>query len=60
MLILYPVGRFLIEIIRNDESGQFGTELTISQWVSAITIAIGFAMFAYRRGVGSRNDGPIT
>lgn len=56
MLILYPIGRFFIEIIRNDESGQFGTEFTISQWVSVITIAIGFAMFAYRRGFGSRND----
>lgn len=59
MLILYPVGRFLIEIIRNDESGQFGTEFTISQWVSVITIAIGFAMFAYRRSFGSRDDGTI-
>lgn len=60
MLILYPVGRFLIEVIRNDESGQFGTEFTISQWVSVITIAIGFAMFAYRRGFGSRDDSTIT
>ena len=56
MLILYPIGRFFIEIIRNDESGQFGTEFTISQWVSVITIAIGFAMFAYRRGFGRRTD----
>jgi len=59
MLILYPVGRFFIEIIRNDESGQFGTEFTISQWVSVITIAIGFAMFAYRRGFGQRKDETI-
>ena len=56
MLILYPIGRFLIEIIRNDESGQFGTEFTISQWVSVITIAIGFGMFAYRRSFGGRED----
>lgn len=56
MLILYPIGRFFIEIIRNDESGQFGTEFTISQWVSVITIAVGFVMFAYRRAFGTRND----
>lgn len=60
MLILYPVGRFLIEIIRNDESGQFGTEFTISQWVSVMTIVIGFAMFGYRRGFGQRNDETLT
>ena len=56
MLIIYPIGRFFIEIIRNDESGQFGTEFTISQWVSVITIAIGFGMFAYRRGFGDREE----
>ena len=60
MLILYPIGRFFIEIIRNDESGQFGTEFTISQWVSVITIAIGFAMFAYRRAFGTRNDETVS
>ena len=47
MLILYSVARFLIEIIRQDESGQFGTELTISQWVSIVTIAAGFALFIF-------------
>ena len=59
MLILYPIGRFFIEIIRNDEAGQFGTEFTISQWVSVITIAIGFAMFAYRRAAGERSSAAI-
>ncbi len=56
MLILYPIGRFLIEIIRDDESGQFGTTFTISQWVSVFTIAIGFVLFAYRRGFGNVKD----
>jgi len=60
MLILYPIGRFFIEIIRNDESGQFGTEFTISQWVSVITIAIGFAMFAYRRSYGDLQELAVT
>jgi phosphatidylglycerol:prolipoprotein diacylglycerol transferase len=30
----YAVLRFLLEIIRVDEAGQFGTNLSISQWVS--------------------------
>jgi phosphatidylglycerol:prolipoprotein diacylglycerol transferase len=49
MLILYPIGRFVIEMIRNDELGQFGTELTISQWISVITVVVGIALFAYLR-----------
>ena len=53
MLILYPIARFMIETIRNDEAGQFGTELTISQWVSVGTIVIGFAIFSWRRAFGS-------
>lgn len=32
--ILYSITRFTIEYLRNDELGQFGTSLTISQWVS--------------------------
>lgn len=54
MLILYPIGRFLLELIRQDELGQFGTELTISQWVSAATILVGFSVFAYVRFRGNR------
>jgi len=49
MLILYPVGRFLLEVIRTDESGQFGTALTISQWVSIGTILLGFGLLIYIR-----------
>ncbi len=30
----YAVMRFVLEMIRVDEQGQFGTELSISQWVS--------------------------
>ena len=50
MLILYSISRFLIEIIRQDEAGQFGTEFTISQWVSIGTILAGFAIFAISLG----------
>lgn len=32
--ILYPVNRFVLEIIRNDEPGRLGTGLTFSQWLS--------------------------
>jgi phosphatidylglycerol:prolipoprotein diacylglycerol transferase len=32
LLILYGITRFIIEWIRVDEPGQFGTELSISQW----------------------------
>ena len=49
LLILYPLGRFLLEIIRTDEGGQFGTALTISQWVSIGTIVVGFSVLLYVR-----------
>jgi len=32
----YAVLRFVLELIRVDEGGQFGTALTISQWVSIV------------------------
>ena len=46
MLILYPIGRFLMEFVRQDEAGQFGTGFTISQLVSLGMVVIGFTMFA--------------
>ncbi len=49
MLILYSIGRFLMELIREDELGQFGTELTISQWVSIAMIILGFSILAIAR-----------
>ncbi|MCA9069657.1 MAG: prolipoprotein diacylglyceryl transferase, partial [Planctomycetaceae bacterium] len=33
-MLTYPITRFTIEYLRGDEMGQFGTSLTISQWVS--------------------------
>jgi phosphatidylglycerol---prolipoprotein diacylglyceryl transferase len=35
----YAVLRFIMEMLRNDEPGQFGTQLTISQWVSLVVLA---------------------
>lgn len=58
MLFLYPISRFVLELIRNDESGQFGTELTISQLVSLLTIACGVALFFGARMFGTRS-GPV-
>ena len=58
MLILYPISRFVLELIRNDEAGQFGTELTISQWVSLLTIVCGIALFVGARMFGSRQSNP--
>ncbi|MEO0529458.1 MAG: prolipoprotein diacylglyceryl transferase [Planctomycetota bacterium] len=42
MFTLYPISRFLLEIIRTDEASIFGTGLSISQNVSliALTLAI--------------------
>ena len=38
-LTVYPITRFLLEMIRNDESAIFGTGLTISQNVSLVLLA---------------------
>ncbi len=47
LIILYSITRFLMELIRTDEYGQFGTGLTISQWVSVLLVLGGFALFAF-------------
>lgn len=36
--ISYAILRFAMEMLRNDEPGQFGTALTISQWVSVMVL----------------------
>lgn len=56
MLILYPIARFFLELIRQDELGQFGTSLTISQWGSLGTFLIGIVFFAFIRASGKRVD----
>jgi phosphatidylglycerol:prolipoprotein diacylglycerol transferase len=35
----YAILRFVLELIRVDEAGQFGTSLSISQWVSLVVLA---------------------
>ena len=48
----YACTRFLIEFIRNDEPGRFGTSLTISQWYSMGLFVIGASLLVwlFRRG----------
>ena len=50
-LMIYPVTRFVIEILRNDEGGQLGTSLTISQWVSIglLIVNLGYMVWLSRR-----------
>jgi len=43
--IAYPINRFMIEFLRSDEAGQFGTPLTIAQWVSLGLFASGLAFY---------------
>lgn len=45
MLSLYPIARILLEWIRIDESGIWGTSLTISQWVSLGLLALAAALW---------------
>ena len=45
--MIYSITRFLIEIIRNDEPGRFGTSLTISQWYSIGIFLVGCSMFIW-------------
>ncbi len=49
LLTIYPVTRFLIERIRDDEGAVRGTGLTISQNVSLVCLAIAAAMWIYLR-----------
>jgi phosphatidylglycerol:prolipoprotein diacylglycerol transferase len=49
LLTLYPTTRFLMEIVRTDEAGQFGTGLTISQLISLGVLACAAALWLYLR-----------
>jgi phosphatidylglycerol---prolipoprotein diacylglyceryl transferase len=55
LLTLYPIGRFLEEMIRDDEVGRFGTPFTISQLISMIVfaIAVGFWAYLWKQPTGS-------
>ncbi len=52
MITLHPISRILLEAIRSDEAGQFGTSFTISQWFSVAFLfaAVGFWAYLERWG----------
>jgi phosphatidylglycerol:prolipoprotein diacylglycerol transferase len=47
MLMIYPISRFLEEIIRTDESAVFGTGLSISQNLSLAVFVAGIGLWVY-------------
>jgi phosphatidylglycerol---prolipoprotein diacylglyceryl transferase len=47
MLIVHPVSRFFLEMIRVDEPGQFGTALSISQWISIAIFIAGVVLLVF-------------
>ncbi len=47
MFILYPVNRFVLELIRSDEQGQLGTSLTISQLISVGLFISGVSLLVW-------------
>ncbi len=47
MLTIYPIARFLLEILRTDEHAIFGTGLSISQNVSLVVFALAVALWFY-------------
>lgn len=49
MCIIYPVCRFVLEMIRTDEIGAFGTPFTVSQLVSFGLFTVGVTLFGYVR-----------
>jgi phosphatidylglycerol:prolipoprotein diacylglycerol transferase len=48
--------RFLEEIVRVDEGGQFGTELSIAQWVSIVGILFGAILTVYSLSGSSKSQ----
>lgn len=47
LLTIHPISRFLLEMIRSDEPGQFGTNWTISQWISIGFLAVAAVLWWY-------------
>lgn len=45
--LLYATKRFVVEFLRGDELGQFGTMFTISQWISAGIFVTGLVLWGW-------------
>lgn len=54
LLILYPINRFCLELIRVDEESFLGTGLTVSQCVSLGLLTIGLALFVWLKATPPR------
>jgi len=46
-MTIHPVTRFLLEVIRDDEPGRWGTALTISQLISLLTLVLVCGLWVY-------------
>ncbi|MFZ1934613.1 MAG: prolipoprotein diacylglyceryl transferase family protein [Thermoguttaceae bacterium] len=47
VLSIYPITRFLIEGLRSDEAGRFGTEMSIGQCVSLLALVCAVVLWTY-------------
>ena len=47
LLTVHPISRFLLEEIRIDEAGMFGTQLSISQHISIAMLVVAALLWAY-------------
>jgi phosphatidylglycerol---prolipoprotein diacylglyceryl transferase len=57
LLTIHPVSRFLLELVRSDEPGQFGTSLTISQWLSLGILGFACVLWWYIEGFRGQGSG---
>jgi phosphatidylglycerol:prolipoprotein diacylglycerol transferase len=57
LVTIHPISRFLLEMIRSDEPGQFGTEFTISQWLSLGILAAAAVLWWYIEGFRVQGSG---
>lgn len=58
-MLLYATKRFLVEFLRGDELGQFGTMFTVSQWISAGIFAGGLVLWAWLAAARPRNGNGV-
>lgn len=59
-LLLYAISRFFLEWIRSDEKGQFGTQLTIAQWVAMATGVVSLTALVLLHRFRERLFGPTS
>ena len=52
----YALLRFVLELVRADEAGQFGTSMSISQWVSVVVIVLSLSGWFVQRRFTSASD----